>query len=154
MEEIKGILENPLTVGYFSAILSLIIGLIVKDIAINFVSGLMFFLDKNFTEGDTVYIDGHKAVISKIGIKMTVFTMNNGRGLTWRFVPNSKIRDLELEKVVIPKETQLIPEMQRKITDMEDFLERAHAEFRKEVAERERKIEEKAREALEKGGSV
>jgi len=147
---IEQILSNPTTITYISMAITVVIGLIAKDIASNFVSGLLFYLDKNFLPGDTVYIDGHKAIIVKIGIRTTVFGLYNGRGYTWRFVLNSQIPRLELEKVITPKEVQLIPELHTKITDIENFLERVNSDFKAEMDARTTRMEEKKKDALEK----
>lgn len=76
------------------------IGLWVKDSMDAFIKGLTFRMATAFEEGSFVYIDGEPATIIKIGFFRTTFQINNGRGVTWRFVPNKRIEFLKIEKVV------------------------------------------------------
>jgi len=139
---IQSILSNPEIIKYMSLIITLIIGLLIKDVASNLVSGVLFYLDKNFNDGDTVYIDGYPAIIIKIGIRTTVFGITNSRGYTWRFVQNSKVSELSLEKIVINSEIQALPNIQRRLYDLESFLEKTDAEFKKRIDAREEKENE------------
>lgn len=78
--------------------LIIIIGLIIKDILSAASFGLMFYLDKNFNEGDLVYINGQMATIIKISFTKSIFKMyDNNR---WKYVHNSRIRFLDLEKII------------------------------------------------------
>jgi len=82
---------------------SLIIGLIVKEIATSLVMGLLFKLNPQFQEGDVVLLDDKRAVIIKVGIRNTVFQFENEHGTVWRYVPNTTIKNVKLEKIVTPK---------------------------------------------------
>ena len=85
--------------------LSLGLGFFLKDLLVNFINGLKFKLDPSFNEGDKCIIDGDKSVIVKIGLYETVFSIYNGRGHVWRYVPNDRIKFLKSEKVIEePKE--------------------------------------------------
>ena len=79
------------------------IGLWIKDSMDAFIKGLTFRMATAFEEGSFVYIDGEPATIIKIGFFRTTFQINNGRGVTWRFVPNKRIEFLKIEKVVNQK---------------------------------------------------
>ena len=79
---------------------AVIVGLAVRDWATALVKGVRFNLDKSFNQGDTVYIDGSRATIMSIGINKTVFAIVDDRGLVLRHVPNIKIENLKLERVV------------------------------------------------------
>jgi hypothetical protein len=81
-------------------ILTLFAGLLVKDLLANLVNGLKFKLDPSFGEGDRCIIDGDRAIIVKIGMYETVFSISNGRGHVWRYVPNERIKYLKIEKVI------------------------------------------------------
>jgi|15BtaG_2_1085339.scaffolds.fasta_scaffold129721_1 hypothetical protein len=81
-------------------VLTLIAGLAIRDWATSLVKGLRFNFDKSFNQGDTVYIDGSRATIMSIGIQKTVFAIVDERGLVLRHVPNTKIENLKLERVV------------------------------------------------------
>jgi small-conductance mechanosensitive channel len=89
--------------AWLSFLISMAIGLALKDLLTTAVSGFLFYHNKNFNEGDHVYINGEEAVINKIGMRQTVFKINNGRGETWLFVYNDKIHGMKLEKVITPK---------------------------------------------------
>lgn len=89
--------------AWISALITIALGMAIKDLVTTAVSGYLFYHNKNFNEGDHVYIDGEHAIINKIGMRQTVFKINNGRGETWRYVYNSKIQNMKLEKVVTPK---------------------------------------------------
>lgn len=91
---------NQDTINLIQLILSFIIGLVLKDLCVSFVSGLLFYLNAQFKEGDEVFVDGERALIVKIGFRQTVFGVDNGRGYTWRYVQNDRIKFLKLEKVV------------------------------------------------------
>ena len=80
------------------------IGLWAKDALDALIKGLTFRSDTAIQEGCTVYVDGDKATIIKIGIFKTTFQIANGRGVTWRYVPNKRIEFLKLEKVIEPPE--------------------------------------------------
>lgn len=89
-------------VAWISFLLSVALGLAVKDLITTAVSGFFFWWNKSFNEGDHVYINGEPAIINKIGLRQTVFRVMNGRGETWLFVYNHKISSMKLEKVIIP----------------------------------------------------
>ncbi len=91
-------------ISWISLLLTLAIGFAIRDLLTTFVSGFLFYLNRNFNEGDIVYLDGEECVIVKIGVRQTVFGFSNGRGDTWCYVYNDRIKYLKLEKVVRPKE--------------------------------------------------
>lgn len=79
-----------------------IFGLLLKDIASDIANGLSFKFFGPFKEGDKVVLDGHSAVVVKIGMTVTVFGCNdseNGKYL-WRYVPNDRIGTLSLSKII------------------------------------------------------
>ena len=80
------------------------VGLWLKDAMDALVKGLTFRADTAIEEGCTVYIDGQRATIIKIGIFKTTFQIQNGKGTTWRFVPNKRIEFLRIEKVITENE--------------------------------------------------
>ena len=63
------------------------------------------FLPENHQvkEGDKVLLDGCPALIVKIGYSETVFGVYGKDGYTWRYVPNTRIEYLKLEKIVDPE---------------------------------------------------
>ena len=60
-------------------------------------------MNRAFTEGDKVLLDGKDAIIVKIGIRDTVFGVYSDKGYTWRYVPNIKIPNLKLEMIINPE---------------------------------------------------
>jgi len=93
---------TELLVPWIAILISIIIALWLKDFAQNFLVGLKFRMNRAFNEGDKVLLDGKDAIIVKIGIRDTVFGVYSDRGYTWRYVPNEKIANLKLEKVINP----------------------------------------------------
>ena len=91
-------------IAWISALITIALGLAVKDLVTTFVSGCLFKFNKSFNEGDHVYLDGQKAVILKIGFRQTVFELNDDRGQTWRYLYNHRLQYAKLEKVIIHKE--------------------------------------------------
>lgn len=90
---------NVLT--WVSAFLTLVLGLAAKEFVVTFTSGFLFFLNRQFNEGDRIIIDGHKGIIVKIGIRQTVFGLEEKDGYIWRFVYNDRIKYLRLEKIIL-----------------------------------------------------
>ena len=80
--------------------LTLIVALAMRDWATSFIKGVKFKMNKAFTEGDKVILDGQQALIVRIGMSETVFGVYGKEGYTWRYVPNERIAFLKLEKIV------------------------------------------------------
>ena len=89
-------------VEFIGFLLTLIVGLSVRDAATSFVKGAKFRFNPAFKEGDKVILDGNPALIVKIGLSETVFGVYGEEGYTWRYVPNTRIEFLKLEKIVDP----------------------------------------------------
>ena len=87
-------------IAWITALITIGIGMAVRDMLTTFVSGLLFYFNRQFNEGDVVYLDGEKAIIVKIGMRQTVFGVENGRGYVWRYIYNDKIKSVKLEKLV------------------------------------------------------
>ena len=91
---------TELLVPWISILISIIVALWLKDFAQNFMIGLKFRMNGAFNEGDKVLLGGKDAIIVKIGLRDTVFGVYSDRGYTWRYVPNTRIPMLKLEKIV------------------------------------------------------
>ena len=89
-------------VEFIGFLLTLIVGLSIRDAATSFVKGAKFRFNPAFKEGDKVILDGNPALIVKIGLSETVFGVYGDEGYTWRYVPNTRIEFLKLEKIVDP----------------------------------------------------
>ena len=87
-------------VEFIGFLLTLIVGLSIRDAATSFVKGAKFRFNPAFQEGDKVILDGNPALIVKIGLSETVFGVYGEEGYTWRYVPNTRIEFLKLEKIV------------------------------------------------------
>ena len=87
-------------IEFIGFVLTLLVGLALKDWAVGFVKGATFRLMSSFKEGDKVILDGNTALIIKIGFSQTVFGVYNDDGYTWRYISNQKIDTLKLEKIV------------------------------------------------------
>lgn len=85
---------------WVSTILTISIGLIVKDVLVNFTSGLLFFLNRNFNEGDLVYLDSELCRIIRIGIRYTVFEIEKEGVVCWRFISNDRVKFSKIDKII------------------------------------------------------
>ena len=91
---------NDFYIQFIGFLLTMLLGLAVKDYAVSFMEGLFFRLFSPFDEGDKVLLEDQTAMIIKIGLNQTVFGVYGEEGYTWRYVPNERIPYLKLEKVV------------------------------------------------------
>jgi len=91
---------NDFYIQFIGFLLTMLLGLAVKDYAVSFMKGLFFRLFSPFDEGDKVLLEDQTAMIVKIGLNQTVFGVYGEEGYTWRYVPNERIPYLKLEKVV------------------------------------------------------
>ena len=85
---------------------TMVLGFWVKDLAINFVAGFSFWMNKAFNAGDEVYIDSQKAIIVRIGFRQTIFQIEDERGIIWRYIWNNRIQYTKLEKIIKRKENK------------------------------------------------
>lgn len=86
---------------YIAMLITLVASLWAKDLAASFMAGLAFKYNPAFNEGDHVMVDDEHAIIVKIGFRHTVFSITKTDGTQiWRYVRNTKIPFLKLEKVV------------------------------------------------------
>ena len=100
------ILEQNLTT-YVKPILALLISgifaLWVKELVGDFVASLRWKMKPGFEPGDVVFLDGEKATIISIGMRETIFEIDNGRGKVWRYIYNTRIPTHRLEKLIVKK---------------------------------------------------
>jgi small-conductance mechanosensitive channel len=116
---------TELLVPWIAILLSIMIALWLKDFAQNFLVGLKFRMNGAFNEGDKVLLDGKDAIVVKIGLRDTVFGVYSDKGYTWRYVPNVKIPNLKLEKIINPElhldtEEEKAEKLQKMIDDLQD----------------------------------
>lgn len=79
-----------------------VIGLWIKDFISNLVAAINWKLKKGFEPGDVVYLDGELVTIVSIGVRETIFEIDNGRGKVWRHVDNTRIPYLKVERIISP----------------------------------------------------
>ena len=96
---------TELLLPYIGMVMIVIIGFMIKDFATKLSKGIAFSMNKQFQEGDKVLIDGERALIVKIGITQSVFGISKSNGefdgdYVWRYVPNEKIENLKIEKII------------------------------------------------------
>ena len=84
----------------FSVIAAVIVLLILKDWAASIAKGLKFYRNPAFMPGDKVMLDSEIAIIISIGFTETIFEIERDTVKTWRYVPNTRIDYLKLEKVI------------------------------------------------------
>jgi len=116
---------TELLVPWIAILFSIMIAFWLKDFAQNFLVGLKFRMNRAFNEGDKVLLDGKDAIIVKIGIRDTVFGVYSDKGYTWRYVPNIKIPNLKLEKIINPElhldtDTEKAEKLQKMIDKYQD----------------------------------
>jgi len=95
-----GLQISDLVTPFISMMVGIVVALWVKDTATQIAKGLAFKHFGPFNEGDHVILDGEKAVVVKIGGSMTVFGINNKYGYMWRYIPNEKISNAKLGKLI------------------------------------------------------
>ena len=114
---------------YIGMVMIVIIGFMIKDFATKLSKGIAFSMNKQFQEGDKVLIDGERALIVKIGITQSVFGISKSNGefdgdYVWRYVPNEKIENLKIEKIIfdhLPINNQIqIRDNKEKIQELEN----------------------------------
>ena len=98
-----GLELTDMAMPWITVLVSLVVAVWFKDYATKIAKGLAFKMNPAFKEGMKVILDGKDAIIVKIGITETVFGVYSDRGYTWRYVPNEKIPNLKLEKVINPE---------------------------------------------------
>jgi len=116
---------TELLLPWIAILLSLVIAFWLKDFAQNLMIGIKFRMNSAFNEGDKVLLDGNDAIIVKIGVKETVFGVYSDRGYTWRYVPNTKIPNLKLEKIInselhLDTDEEKAEKLQKLIDDLQD----------------------------------
>jgi hypothetical protein len=100
------ILEQNLTT-YVTPILALLISgifaLWVKELVGDFVASLRWKMKPGFEPGDIVFLDGERATIISIGMRETIFEIDNGRGKVWRYIYNTRMPTHRLEQIISEK---------------------------------------------------
>lgn len=100
MQKVPEIQFSEFYLEITGAILTLLLGLWIKDTISSFLGGMKFKMNPHFKEGDKVILDDQQAMIVKIGWSQSVFGVYGKDGYTWRFIPNKRIDFVKLEKIV------------------------------------------------------
>lgn len=88
-------------IAWITALITIAVGLAVKDLLTTSVNGVLFFFNSDFRVGDRVYINGQKAIIIRIGFRQTIFRIDRDDEEIWLFVFNDRIKYQSLEKIII-----------------------------------------------------
>ena len=95
-----GIQLTDLLAPWIAILISISAAFWFKDFATNMMIGLKYRTNSHFNEGDHVILDGKDAIIVKFGTRETVFGIYTDRGYVWRFIPNDKLPNQKLEKII------------------------------------------------------
>ena len=95
-----GIQLTDLLAPWIAILISISAAFWFKDFATNLMIGLKYRTNSHFNEGDHVILDGKDAIIVKFGSRETVFGIYTDRGYVWRFLPNDKLPNQKLEKII------------------------------------------------------
>ena len=87
-------------VMFLELVLTITVGMMVRDFVSNFIAGCMFWISSDFKAGERVVIDGQPGVVVKIGLRKTIFGIVCPHGYVWRYVLNTRIAYLSLEKII------------------------------------------------------
>lgn len=95
---------TDLVTPFLTMMIGITFALWIKDLASDIAKGISFKYFGPFKEGDKVVLDGHKAIIVKIGLTISVFGCDDAdKGYIWRYVPNDRIGMLQLGKIISTK---------------------------------------------------
>jgi hypothetical protein len=84
-----------------AAMMVVLFGLAMKDAAAAIAKGMAFRFNGVFKEGDIVFLNDERAIIVKIGVLQSVFGITKSDGTyCWRYINNTKIDSLKLEKIL------------------------------------------------------
>jgi hypothetical protein len=75
----------------------------LKETVSDFVASLRWKMKPGFEPGDVVFLDGEKATIISIGMRETIFEIDNGRGKVWRYIYNTRMPTHRLEQIISEK---------------------------------------------------
>ena len=95
-----GIQLTDLLAPWIAILISISAAFWFKDFATNLMIGLKYRTNSHFNEGDHVILDGKDDIIVKFGARETVFGIYTDRGYVWRFIPNDKLPNQKLEKII------------------------------------------------------
>ena len=95
-----GIQLTDLLAPWIAILISISAAFWFKDFATNLMIGLKYRTNSHFNEGDHVILDGKDAIIVKFVARETVFGIYTDRGYVWRFIPNDKLPNQKLEKII------------------------------------------------------
>lgn len=89
---------------YLVLLVAGIIGLWLKDLITSIVASIKWKMKPGFEPGDECFLDGERATIVSIGYRETIFEIDNGRGKVWRYIENTRMPVVRLEKIIKKKE--------------------------------------------------
>lgn len=79
---------------YSFAFVALLIGLLLNELLLSLINGILFYIDREFVEGDIIIKENNQWIIINIGFQKTILYCKELD--RWRFIKNDSIRkDLE-----------------------------------------------------------
>lgn len=91
---------SDMLLPWLAVLISVVVTIWFKDFATNLAKGIQFIRNSAFMPGDVVYLDGEEATIISIGVRQTVFALDRDGQRVWRYIPNSRIDFVKLEKII------------------------------------------------------
>ena len=99
-KELSSLVQGALSAEIVTLVIVLFLLFLIKDLISDVVSGLVFIFGSEFNEGDTIYIDGKRAVIISVGLRRAKFQYEIDGKIHWEVVTNSRVKFLHITKVV------------------------------------------------------
>jgi|TARA_R110001606_G_scaffold15063_4_gene62429 hypothetical protein len=93
---------NPL----LTLLVSGVIALWFKDMVGDIVASIRWKMKPGFEPGHVVILEGEEATIISIGLRETIFEIDNGRGKVWRYIENKRMPMMRLEKVIVKSKSK------------------------------------------------
>ena len=84
--------------AFISLLIVAVTTLWAKDFITDLVASIRWKLKKSFEPGDNIYLDGEPAIIVSINLRETIFQIERDGQTYWRYVDNTRIPYLKLEK--------------------------------------------------------
>jgi len=102
MNEIKDVVKTLVGSELTIAMIMLLVTLLLKDIIINIVNGILFYINRDFNIGDKVIFKDKYGIIINIGFRYTIIStveeINGKEVEIWWYIRNENLKKLNLGK--------------------------------------------------------
>ena len=78
----------------------------LKEAVSDFVASVRWKMKPGFEPGHVVILEGEEATIISIGLRETIFEIDNGRGKVWRYIENKRMPMMRLEKLIVKSKSK------------------------------------------------